>query len=195
MFCVFVLNTSLSQDRLTEWVYSSVSTGWYRLSIHWFPQVTSWIFPTQRPFSVWVWGWVVSSVGIISKGDAWWLQLVSKSWAWHWTRYRDVLMEFSVNIRCPCWPVLLRNLCGTRPKDPRQQSSKPEKWKVHDISFSKHQKLLKNSSWAQSYDDLKKVRFFLTHSEQKAGNPCWPKIWQWCLKNVFRAQGCVVRST
>ena len=91
----------------------------------------------------------------------WWCQgdVLFKSRAW--TRYRDVLMEFSVNLRCPCWPVLLRNLCGTWPKDPRQQSSKPEKWKVHDISFSKHQKLLKNSSWAQSYDDLKKVRFFV----------------------------------
>ena len=58
----------------------------------------------------------------------------------------------------------MRNLCRTGPKDPRQQSSKPGKWKVHDISFSKHQKLLKKSSWAQSYDDLKKVRFFFTHS-------------------------------
>ena len=59
---------------------------------------------------------------------------------------RDIVMFSDGILNQSQMSLLLRNLCGTRPKDPRQQSSKPEKWKVHDISFSKHQKLLKNSS-------------------------------------------------
>ena len=59
---------------------------------------------------------------------------------------RDILMFSDGILNQSQMSLLLRNLCGTRPKDPRQQSSKPGKWKVHDLSFSKHQKLLKNSS-------------------------------------------------
>ena len=40
----------------------------------------------------------------------------------------------------------MRNLCGTGPKDPRQQSTKTQNRKIHDRRFSKHVKLLKNSS-------------------------------------------------
>ena len=78
MFCVFVLDTSLSQDRLTEWVYSSVSTGWF--GIVWAPTGShKWRVESSqlRDFSQYehevefrVWS---SLVGIISQGDAWWL--------------------------------------------------------------------------------------------------------------------------
>ena len=36
-------------------------------------------------------------------------------------------------------------------KDPRQQSTKVEKSKIQYLSFTKHQKLSKNSSWVKSY--------------------------------------------
>ena len=66
----------------------------------------------------------------------------------------------SGNIHIPNDGALVRNLCGTGAKDPRQQSSKHDKWKVHDLSFTKHQTLLKNSSWGRSYDGLKKGQNF-----------------------------------
>ena len=58
---------------------------------------------------------------------------------------------FYVNPGFPCWPKIWQWCIG------HWDTSGPA---LSDISFSKHQKLLKNSSWAQSYDDLKKVRFF-----------------------------------
>jgi len=135
MFCVFVLVcwTSLSQDRLTDWVYSSVSTGCF-----------------GNRYCCW---------GILSQSRM---------------------------------SLLLRNLCGTWPKDPHQQSSSPEKWKSTWYQLLKHKNILKNSSWVQSYDGLKTLDF-LTHtcSEQKAGNSCWPKIWQWCFQARMSTPGTV----
>ena len=61
-----------------------------------------------------------------------------------------ILSQYQMSLLASAAEEPLRNPT----KDPRQQSSKPEKWKVHDISFSKHQKLLKNSSWGRSYDDF-----------------------------------------
>ena len=52
----------------------------------------------------------------------------------------------TVHKRYEEYTALLRNLCGTSPEDPRQQCTKSEKLKVHDNSFTKHKKLLKNSS-------------------------------------------------
>ena len=47
-----------------------------------------------------------------------------------------------------------------------------QKWRVRVLSFIKHQKLLKNSTWAWSYVNLKKVPFFFTQ------NLCFPlKSW------------------
>ena len=37
-----------------------------------------------------------------------------------------------------------------------------QKWRVRGLSYIKHQKLLKISTWAWSYVDLKKCHFFLT---------------------------------
>ena len=54
------------------------------------------------------------------------------------------------------WYLHLRNFRATVPKDPRQQSYKAEKWKIHDLSFSKHKKVFKNSAWVKSYMNLKK---------------------------------------
>ena len=162
MFCVRVGHVVVT--RQTDWLslfFCLNRMVRYRLSTHWFPQVTGWIFPTQRPFSAWVWGWVSSVEFTCGNNITRWYMMIVAS-----------IQIVSLTLNQISWcsdgilsqsqmSLLLRNLCGTWPKDPHQQSSKPEKWKVHDISFSKHQKLLKNSSWAQSYDDLKKVRFFL----------------------------------
>ena len=53
-----------------------------------------------------------------------------------------------------------------------------QKWRVCGLSFIKHQKVLKNSTWAWSYVDLKKGPFFFTQNRTIS---CWPKIWQWCI--------------
>ena len=53
-----------------------------------------------------------------------------------------------------------------------------QKWRVCGLSFIKHQKVLKNSTWAWSYGDLKNVRFFLYENRWYL---CWPKIWQWYM--------------
>ena len=52
----------------------------------------------------------------------------------------------------------------------------PQKWRVRTLSFIKHQKLLKNSTWAWSY-----LNFF-DKIVEFAWNPCWPKIWQWHVR-------------
>ena len=56
---------------------------------------------------------------------------------------------------------------------------KLKKSKPQHLNFIKHQKLLKNSSWGQSYVDLKKVPIFFCKNVKYPWNPCWPKIWQW----------------
>ena len=89
----------------------------------------------------------------------WWYQgdVVCKSRARHWTRYCDVLRWDPQSISdAPAAEEPLRN------RTIRSTSAKFETRKIKSTWYQllKHQKLLKNSSWAQSYDDLKKVRFF-----------------------------------
>ena len=56
---------------------------------------------------------------------------------------------------------------------------KLENSKAYHLNFLKHQKLCKNSTWGQSYVDLKKVPIFFCKNVKYPWNPCWPKIWQW----------------
>ena len=66
------------------------------------------------------------------------------------------LDQFMITGNQDFWSSTVRNFRGTVPKDPRQQSYKAEKWKIHDLSFSKHKKVFKNSAWVKSYMHLKK---------------------------------------
>ena len=164
MVCVFVLELPLPREtKLTEWVYSSDSDLLYG-SVFEYPVVPTsdkLNFPNWQAgminrieFRVWNSLVVRWSMEIIRwyPGD-----VASKSRAWHWTRYRDVLMVFSSNHRCRC--------CWGTFAEPNQKIHvskirNRKNLKTHHLIFSEHQKLCKNSSWAPISDDLKKGRFF-----------------------------------
>ena len=90
MFCVRVGHVVVT--RQTDWLslfFCLNRMVRYRLDTTG-PQVMCWIFPTQRLFSVWVWGWVSSVEFTCGRSmEIIWLyqgDVISKSRAWHWIR-------------------------------------------------------------------------------------------------------------
>ena len=90
-------------------------------------------------------------------------------WSWFWLAFWCLFDGLSSDLRTgiPC-------VVGGEHK-------KRQKWRVRGLSFIKHQKVLKNSTWAWSYVDLKKWPFFFNENRWFL---CWPKIWQWYTNKI-----------